>query len=91
MSWTSLSVRRCSANIRSRAASIAVGEARFRTGARPAHRQVQGDAPRFEPEIAGLADALDEVDGLDLAGLGEQDPEPRRPIRARWSAARRSG
>ena len=55
-----------------------LGEARFRTRARPAHREVQGDRARFEPEIAGLADPLDEVDRLDLAGLREQDPEPRR-------------
>ena len=40
---------------------------------------MEGDRARFEPEIAGLPDPLDEVDRLDLAGLREQDSEARRP------------
>ena len=82
------SLRRSSANIRSCGRVDGVGEAGIGDRAGPAHREVQRDRARFEPQLAGLADALDEVDRLDLVGLGEQDPEPAGPSRATWSAPR---
>ena len=53
-------------------------ETGIRAGARPADREVERDRARFEPQVAGLADALDVVDRHDLVRLGEEDPEPRR-------------
>jgi len=55
-----------------------VAQVRVRGGAGPTDRQAKRDGTRFEPEIAGLAYALDVVDGLDLTRLGQEDPEPRR-------------
>ena len=56
-----------------------VAEAVIGGRARPADRQAHRDRPGFEPQLADLADALDEVDGLDLVGLGQQDAEAARP------------
>src|SRR3990172_1734107 len=44
-------------------------------GAGPAEREVEGDGAGLEPEVAGLANPLDLLDGADLVGLGKQDVE----------------
>ena len=41
----------------------------------PAHGELECHRPRFEPQVAGPADALDVVDRLDLVGLRQQDRE----------------
>ena len=56
-----------------------VAEAVIGGRARPADRQAHRDRPGFEPQLADLANALDEVDGLDFVGLGQQDAEAARP------------
>ena len=62
-----------------RRAAHARRRARVAGRARPADGQAQRDRARLEPQVAGLADALDVVDGGDLVGLRQQHPEPARP------------
>ena len=78
MSFASRIARRCSANIRSWARATATARLESGTGTRPADREVERDRARLEPQVAGLADALDVVDRHDLVRLREEDPEPCR-------------
>ena len=71
--------RRSSANIRSWASAEGVARLAVGRRGRPADGQAHRDRARFEPQLAGRADALDVVDGLDLVGLGQQDAEATGP------------
>ena len=58
---------------------LGIGQRSVAARARPADREVEGDGPRLEPQLARTPDPLDVIDREDLVGLGHQHREPAGP------------